>query len=462
MITYTVYVIDDEDVARNGITLALQKNYRVQGFETAEQGLDAMQHNQPDLVLLDIGLPGMTGIDALRNIKEHYPDMLVIMITAFEDIGTVVAAMKLGAYDYIVKPIHMDTLFVTIQNALGTIRLRKEVQALQKKYLEENIPCFIGESKSIQSVMEFVDLVARSSDTPVLICGETGTGKELIASAVHYKSPNFKGPFVTLNCAAIPKELVESELFGYEKGAFSGALERGKKGIVEEASGGTLFLDEVGDLSMEAQAKLLRFLEEGEYYRVGGTHRLRVKTRVVSATNKDLDQMIHKGLFRQDLYYRIAVIKVVIPCLKKRPEDILPIARHFLVTFSSKFGKAFTAISREAEKILMDYDWKGNIRELRNTIERAALTGTGPELSPLDIYLEQSQGTSPDPQEHLPGLPALSPRGLDLLALLASIEKRYIDEAVKLSQGNESEAARLLHLNYYTFRHRKKKTDVQR
>ena len=461
MITYAVYVIDDEDVARNGIALALQKNYRAQGFETAELGLDAMQRSRPDLVLLDIGLPGMSGIDALRKIKEHYPEVLVIMITAFEDIETVISAMKLGAYDYIVKPIHMDSLFVTIQNALETIRLRKEVQALQAKYLEENIPCFIGESKAIQSVMEFVELVARSSDTPVLICGETGTGKELIASAVHYKSPNFKGPFVTLNCATIPKELLESELFGYEKGAFSGAREAGKKGIVEEASGGTLFLDEVGDLSIEAQAKLLRFLEEGEYYRVGGTHKLRVKTRVVSATNKDLDQMIRKGLFREDLYYRIAVIKVAIPCLKKRAEDILPIARHFLITFSKKFGKSFTAISGEAEKILMEYDWRGNIRELRNTIERAALTGTGPELSPADIYLEHSRTVFPDTQEHLSGLPALSARGLDLPLLLKAIEKHYIDEAVKLSQGNESEAARLLHLNYYTFRHRKKKTGPQ-
>ena len=311
----------------------------------------------------------MSGIDGLREIKRICPDTVVIMITAYEDIATVVAAMKLGAYDYIVKPVHMDALLVTIGNALETVRLRKEVQALQERYLEENIPCFIGESSSIQSVMEFIQLVARSPDTPVLICGETGTGKELIASAIHYKSPNFKGPFVTLNCAAIPRELLESELFGYERGAFSGARDTGKRGLVEQAAGGTLFLDEVGDLSPEAQAKLLRFLEAGEYYRVGGTQKLRVATRVVSATNRDLEAMIEQGAFRKDLYYRLAVIRVDIPSLSNRPEDIVPIARYFLVQFSKKFGKTFTGIAPEAEQMLLRYAWKGNVRELRNVIE---------------------------------------------------------------------------------------------
>jgi transcriptional regulator with PAS, ATPase and Fis domain len=195
----------------------------------------------------------------------------------------------------------MDALEVSIQNALETIRLRKEVQLLQEKYLKENLSCFIGESRAIQDVMEFVEMVARSPDTPILILGETGTGKELIASAIHYRSPNFKGPLITVNCGAIPNDLVESELFGYEKGAFSGASTSGKKGLVEQAANGTLFLDEVGDLSMAAQAKLLRFLEDGEYYRVGGTKKLRIRTRVVSATNKDLDSLIKKGDFRQDL-----------------------------------------------------------------------------------------------------------------------------------------------------------------
>jgi DNA-binding NtrC family response regulator len=458
MLTYTLFVVDDEETARNGIALALEKDYGVQGFADAEKALEAIRGQAPDLVLLDIGLPGMNGIDALQEIKKLRPETVVIMITAFEDIATVVSAMKLGAYDYIVKPVHMEDLLVTIRNALETVRLRKEVQRLQERYLEENIPCFIGESQSIQSVMEFVNLVARSPDTPVLICGETGTGKELVAAAIHYKSPNFKGPFITLNCAAIPKELIESELFGYEKGAFSGASEKGKRGLVEEASGGTLFLDEVGDLSLDAQAKLLRFLEEGEYYRVGGTQKQRVKTRVISATNRDIEQMIESDRFRRDLYYRLAVIKVDIPRLSKRTEDILPIARHFMIGFSAKFGKEFNAITAEAEQALLNRDWKGNVRELRNVIERGVLTGRGPLLALENILPAPSQAKeqagAPAPGH---GFPASIASGFDLPAAMKAIEKNYIDEALRLSGGNESEAARLLNLNYYTFRHRRKK-----
>jgi DNA-binding NtrC family response regulator len=458
MLTYALFIVDDEATARNGMTLALQKEYDVKSFEDAEQALEAVRSQAPDLILLDIGLPGMNGIEALQEIKKIRPNTVVIMITAFEDIATVVSAMKLGAYDYIVKPVHMEALLVTIRNALETVRLRKEVQRLQERYLEENIPCFIGESQSIQSVMEFVNLVAQSPDTPVLICGETGTGKELVAAAIHYKSPNFKGPFITLNCAAIPRELIESELFGYEKGAFSGAHEKGKRGMVEEASGGTLFLDEVGDMSLEAQAKLLRFLEEGEYYRVGGTQKKRVKTRVISATNRDVEQMIEADRFRRDLYYRLAVIKVEIPRLSKRTEDILPIARHFMVGFSAKFGKEFTGITAEAEQALLNRDWKGNVRELRNVIERGVLTGRGPLLELGNILPEASpvkaQEAAPAPG---PGVPALTVSGFDLPAAMKAIEKNYIDEALALSGGNESEAARLLNLNYYTFRHRRKK-----
>jgi len=459
MTSYRIYVVDDETVARTGMIRGLEQEYEVSGFATAEDVLEALRDAAPDIVLLDIGLPGMSGIDGLREIKRICPDTVVIMITAYEDIATVVAAMKLGAYDYIVKPVHMDALLVTIGNALETVRLRKEVQALQERYLEENIPCFIGESSSIQSVMEFIQLVARSPDTPVLICGETGTGKELIASAIHYKSPNFKGPFVTLNCAAIPRELLESELFGYERGAFSGARDTGKRGLVEQAAGGTLFLDEVGDLSPEAQAKLLRFLEAGEYYRVGGTQKLRVATRVVSATNRDLEAMIEQGAFRKDLYYRLAVIRVDIPSLSNRPEDIVPIARYFLVQFSKKFGKTLTGIAPEAEQMLLRYAWKGNVRELRNVIERGVLTGTGPLLLPSDISLQPFAAkttTSAPPSE----LPELGTPGFDLDSVLRTVERHYIEEALSRCGSNESEAARMLGLNYYTFRHRKKKLQL--
>jgi two-component system response regulator AtoC len=300
---FTIFVIDDEEVIREGIAVALAGDYSIKAFATAESAFEKMENKPPDLVLLDIGLPGMDGIQALKEIKRRNIDIPVIMITAYEDVQTVISAMKLGAHDYVVKPIHMDALEVSIRNALETVKLKKEVQALQEKYLKENLPCFIGESNAIQDVMEFIDQVAESPDTPILIIGETGTGKELIASAIHYRSPNFRGQLVTVNCAAIPKDLVESELFGYEKGAFSGASPSGKVGLVEEAAGGTLFLDEVGDLSQEAQAKLLRFLEDGQFYRVGGTRQRKVQTRIVSATNKDLEDMVEDGLFRKDLYF---------------------------------------------------------------------------------------------------------------------------------------------------------------
>jgi transcriptional regulator with PAS, ATPase and Fis domain len=302
--------------------------------------------------------------------------------------------------------------------------------------------------------MQFVDKVAKASDTPVLILGETGTGKELIASAIHYKSPNFNGPFLTLNCSAIPKDLIESELFGYEKGAFTGAKAAGKKGLVEQAADGTLFLDEVGDLSLEAQAKLLRFLEEGEYYRVGGTKKLRIQTRVVSATNKDLVAMIEKDLFRRDLYYRLAVIKVEVPALNNRRDDILPIARHFLFQFSSKHGKTFTGFSLETEGYLKNNQWQGNIRELRNLVERGILVGHGPTLTPQDLGLEGGfEGVSPQPAEGDSGMPILPDEGLDLQAL----EEHYLREALEKAGGNETKAAKLLRMSYYSFRYRRKK-----
>ena len=399
-------------------------------------------------------LPDINGIEVLRNVKEINPDILVIMMTASDDLQTVVSAMKYGAHDYIVKPIDIDALDVNIRNAFDKIRLRKEVQSLQEKYLKENIPCFIGESNAIQDVMQVVGKVAKAHYTPVLILGETGTGKELIANAIHYKGPNFSGPFVTLNCSVIPRELIESELFGYEKGAFTGAHVSGKQGLVEQAALGTLFLDEVGDLSTEAQAKLLRFLEEGEYYRVGGTKKFKIQTRVVSATNKDLDRMIENGQFRRDLYYRLAVIKLEIPALNVRREDIIPIARHFLVEFSQKHGKTFRGFTPETEESLRNAVWKGNIRELRNLVERGVLIGEGPDLTVEDLGMERTEASVSSLQlQNGYELPPLPDQGIDLQAL----EEHYIRDAYRKAGGNETKAARLLGMSYYSFRYRRKK-----
>ena len=456
MVTYSIYIVDDEQSLARGIALSLSKDYRTMSFTTAETALQSMTKNSPDLVLLDIGLPGMNGVEALRTIRRDYPDVVVIMITAFEDIKTVISAMRLGAYDYIVKPIQMDSLEITVNNALESIRLRKEVHALQEKYLTENLPFFVGESKVIQEVMQYIESVAKSPDTPILVLGESGTGKELIASAIHFRSPNFKGPLIPVNCAAIPKDLLESELFGYERGAFSGAKSTGKKGLIEHAAGGTLFLDEIGDLDIDAQSKLLRFLESGEFYKVGGTKTSHVQTRVVSATNKDLVKMIDDGLFREDLYFRIGVVKLEVPSLNDRPEDILPIAKHFLMEFSSKFGKSFSGFTSEAEHALVRFEWRGNVRELKNILERAALIGKGPELTLLDLGIQEA--CPAHEQKHQPDklTPSISQTGIDLPSLLDSIERHYIEEALRISKTNETKAAELLHLKYSTFRYRRR------
>ena len=460
--SYTVYIVDDEETVREGIGSYLTTAYDVKTFAAAEPALQAMKQNAPDLVLLDIGLPGINGIEALGEMKAMWPDLQVVMITAYEDINTVVSAMKLGAYDYVVKPIHMDGLEVSIQNALEAVELRKEVQLLQERFLRENIPCFIGQSDAIQDVMEFIGMVAKSPDTPILIMGETGTGKELIAGAIHYRSPKFKGHLVTVNCAAIPKDLIESELFGYEKGAFSGARGSGKKGLIEDAQNGTLFLDEVGDLSLDAQAKLLRFLELGTFYRVGGVEELHVEARLVSATNKDIDRMIEEGKFRKDLYFRLGVVKVHVPSLNERKEDIVPLAKYFLYEYSRKFNKNFHGLSPSAEEALMSHRWVGHVRELRNLVERAVLVGRGPHLEVKDLGIMGGESMVPGKRAGKEMvLPSLSSSGVDLTSIEESVERHYIEEALRIAKGNESKAARLLNINHHTFRYRKKKLQIQ-
>ncbi len=454
---FHLFIVDDEPTIREGISLALGSAYQISEFANAEDALAALEETSPDLVLMDIGLPGMNGIDALARIKKTNPHVLVVMISAYEDVDGVIRSMKLGAHDYVVKPLKMDQLELTIDNALETIRLRKEVQALQAQNLRENMPLFIGESNAIQNVMDLIQRVSRSADTPVLIEGETGTGKELLASAIHFHSPVFRGPFVAVNCAAIPKELVESELFGYRGGAFSGAREAGKTGLVESAHNGTLFLDEIGDLSPDAQAKLLRFLESGEFYRVGETRPTRVAVRLVSATNRDLTAMMQTERFREDLYFRLGVIKIQVPSLNERPEDILPLAKYYLNHFNTKFDTRFNGLSAEAEQALCAHRWTGNVRELKNLIERATLTSRNEKLTSHDLGLEGRLENTQDPASWLQRLPDLPPTGLDLPQTMEQIERHFIHEALKLSRSNESQAARLLGLNHHTFRYRHRK-----
>ncbi len=458
MIRYSIFIVDDEKDLAEAVALCLAPHYDVRVFGKARDALEAMKGDPPDLVLLDIRMPVMDGIEALERIRHQSPGVLVIMVTAFEETRTVVKAMRLGAHDYVVKPIQMDLLDLVVKKALESIRLRKEVRALQERMLLESFPWFVGRSRAIQGVMQFVDAVARSQDTPVLILGESGTGKELVASAIHFRSPNYQGPMISVNCAAIPANLVESELFGYARGAFSGAAAPGKKGFIEEAEGGTLFLDEIGDLSLDAQAKLLRFLDSGDFFRVGSTRRVSVKTRIISATNKDLDRMVREGRFREDFLFRIGVLKVEVPSLKDRPEDIMPIAQHFLVEFSEKFKKPFEAISTEAEQALKSYPWKGNIRELRNVIERAVLIEEGPVPWLRDLASARDHPHAADgPASGLGGAWSIPEEGVNLSFILDGVERKYLEKALERSGGNETEAARLLGMKYSTLRYRKKK-----
>lgn len=452
-----IYIVDDELTIRVGIALALQHEFQIQTFEAAEAAIEDLTGSAqpPDLVLLDIGLPGMNGVDALRIMKAMKPDLQVIMITAYEDVDTAVTAMKLGAYDYVIKPLQMESLTVTINNALDSLRLHQEVQALQEQFLLEHHPYFVGESDAIIEVMDLVKQVAASPDTTILILGETGTGKELVADTIHFRSPNFKGPLVKVNCASFPRNLIESELFGYESGAFSGAKKGGKKGLIEQAESGTLFLDEIADLSFEAQSKLLRFLENGEFYRLGGTKLVRVQARVVAATNQDLEAMIAEGRFRKDLYYRLGVIKVRLPSLAERPADILPFARYFLAFFSKKFNKHFRGFSDEAEKALLDHPWGGNVRELKNCLQRGVLMGCGSELTCLDLGLKAKNRT--EEKVCAIHIPQEIGDDLDLPALLHRIEKSYLEQALEKAGGNESAAARILNMNHHTFRYRWRK-----
>ncbi len=451
---YSIFIVDDEKKLAEAIAKYLRAYFKTKTFFSARSAISAMEAGDvPDLVLLDIRMPEMDGLEALEKIKELFPDVMVIMTTAYEETNIVVEAMKKGAHDFIIKPVMMDLLEEVIKKALENVHLKKEIEALQEKTLQEHVPFFVGESKAIVKVMHFVKRVAQSPETPILILGESGTGKELTARAIHHHSPNFKGPFIAINCAAVPSELIESELFGYAGGAFSGAASKGKKGLIEKATNGTLFLDEIGDMSLDAQAKLLRFLDSGHFYRVGSTTKTEVRTRVVSATNKDIDGLMEQGLFREDFFYRIGVVTVEVPTLNKRRADIIPLAKIFMTEFASIFNKRFTAISPAAEKLLMNHRWRGNIRELKNVLERAVLLEAGPELQLQDL----AGPPPPQASDSKNAWPTIPVEGMDLSAFSETIEKHYFQEALRMAKENEAQAAKLLGVNYSTFRYRRRK-----
>src|SRR4030043_1909102 len=370
----SVLIVDDEVGTRESLRMILKNDYEVLLAKNAEEAFQMVKERSPDVILLDIILPGLDGLKVLEKIKQKDSDIIIIMITATRTVKTAVEAMKLGAYDYVTKPFDTDELCLIIHRALSTQALEKEVKFLReeadKGFGFEHI---IGKSKAMDEIFKVVRQIADSKST-VLIMGESGTGKELISRSIHFSSNRRSCPFITINCAAIPDTLSEGKLFGQKKGAFTHAIER-KLGRFEVAHLGTLFLDEIGELSLSTQAKILRFLEEREFNRVGGSKTIKVDVRLITATNKDLHQLIKNGNFREDLYYRINVVPIVIPPLRDRKEDIPTLIDHFISKFSAENNKNVKGINKDALELLTDYEWPGNVRELENLIERViALT----------------------------------------------------------------------------------------
>ena len=434
----SVLIVDDEVGARESFKMILKNDYEVFLAKDAEEAFLQIKVHSPDVILLDIILPDLDGLKVLEKIKQNDPDIIVIMITATKTVKTAVEAMKLGAYDYVTKPFDIDELRLIITRSLSTKALEQEVkyrrEEMDKSFDFGNI---IGKSKLMKEIFKVVKQIADSKST-ALIMGDSGTGKELISRAIHYNSNRKNYPFVTINCAAIPDTLIESELFGHEKGAFTNAIER-KLGRFEVAHQGTLFLDEIGELSLATQAKILRFLEEKEFNRVGGSKTIKVDVRLITATNKNLNQLIKNGSFREDLYYRINVIPIVIPPLKERKEDIPILIDHFINKFSVENNKNVKGISKEALELLMQYEWPGNVRELENLVERViALT--------FNEYIQLNE--LPLSFKNIPKINGLKESILDgkvsFLQAEEEFEREVILDALKKTNYIQSRAAEIL------------------
>ena len=449
---YKILVVDDEHLIR----WSMEQNLKKQGYEviTAGTGEDALQlvrEQQPELVLLDIQLPGISGIEVLEKIKEFDEDIIVVMLTAHGGLETAVNAMRLGAYDYVSKPFNLDELSIIIKKALENCDLKREVVRLRTE-TKKTAPNIIGQSRQTQYLMEVLDKVARSEASTVLVQGESGTGKELVAKWIHYSSSRAEKPFIAINCAAVPATLLESELFGHEKGAFTDAKAT-KKGLFELADGGTVFLDEIGDMEMGMQAKLLRFLEDRSFRRIGGGRVYTVDVRIISATNKDLQKSIEDKSFRNDLYYRLQVIPIFLTPLRERKEDILALATHFVELYNKDFNKKVQGIAGMAERMMLDYSWPGNVRELKNVIERAIILGNDDTLLLDHLPLEIVAKSSPQSEDAPMSAFRLPPEGIDI----EEVEKELIRQALEITEWNQSKAAKKLNLGIDAFRYRMKK-----
>jgi two-component system, NtrC family, response regulator AtoC len=440
-----ILVVDDERNIRTLCSRVLAGDQiEVHGVGTGKEGLQTADEVSPDLVLLDLRLPDMDGIEVLRVLKGRHAETAVIIITGFGQIQSAVEAMKAGATDYLEKPFeHLDKLKLAVARALEEVRAKREIQRLHRLQEKEyRVDQLIGESEGTRRLRDLISKLARSEAATILIHGESGTGKELVARGLHYESSRHDFPFMEVNCAAITETLFESELFGHEKGAFTDA-KAAKKGLMELADRGTLFLDEVSEMSLNSQAKFLRVLQERVLRRVGGTRDIKVDLRIIAATNRPLETRVKDGQFREDLFYRLNVIPIYIPPLRERRDDVMPLARHFVLDANTRFHKSIKGFTPEAERLMMGYQWPGNVRELRNLIERLVILGSSDFIEPAHLPVQFATQVRQ---------PVVTAQTGDEPRTLADVERAYIGQIMQRVESNKSKAAKILGISRQTLR----------
>jgi len=452
-----ILIIEDEE----GVRTALQKRLvlsdcAAEVAATGEEGLQHLGETPADLILLDYRLPDTDGLRLLEKIRRRWPDTLVVIMTAYTNVDVAIQAIRLGAYDYVSKPFSLDEMMVVVDKALETKHLRTEVERLRTTHVQEfSFDRLVARSPKMTEIVRLLKNLAASEARTILLEGESGTGKDLVAKVLHYNSPRAERPFMNITCTALPETLLESELFGHERGAFTDARER-KQGLFELADGGTIFLDEIGDMPPPLQAKLLRFLEEKAFRRVGGTRDLIVDVRIIAATNKNLRQLVSDNIFRDDLFYRLNIFPITLPPLRDRADDIPLLVEHFIAEYGDEFHKDVTGIDPAALAVMQAYHWPGNVREMRNLLERAMLLSAGGRLTldslPVELMTPAIVATA-DPDTQAEPLVVLGPRGVDL----RQVERLLVAQAMNQAGGNQSQAARLLRLTRDQLRYRLEK-----